>query len=36
MFVIGKNLETIPKDKYFEEVIKEYDIIEIVEFFRGG
>lgn len=36
MFVIEKNLQIVPKDKYNEIVIKENDNLEIVGFFGGG
>ena len=35
MFVVEKNLEIIPKDKY-DTKIENNDIIEIVGFFGGG
>lgn len=35
MFVVEKNLEIIPKDKY-DTKIENGDIIEIVGFFGGG
>ena len=36
MFVVEKNLEIIPKEKYSETIVKENDKIEIVGFFGGG
>ena len=35
MFVVEKNLEIIPKDKY-DTKIENNDVIEIVGFFGGG
>ena len=35
MFVVEKNLEIIPKDKY-DTKIQDNDVIEIVGFFGGG
>lgn len=36
MFVIEKNLQIIPNDKYNEVVVRENDHLEIVGFFGGG
>lgn len=36
MFVVEKNLEIVPKEKYFETEIKSGDNFEIVGFFGGG
>lgn len=36
MFVIEKNLQIIPKDKYNEIVVNPNDSLEIVGFFGGG
>lgn len=36
MIVIEKNLEIIPKEKFFETILKEGDSIEIISFVGGG
>lgn len=36
MFVVEKNLEIVPKEKYAETEIKAGDSFEIVGFFGGG
>lgn len=36
MFIIEKNLEIVPKEKYSTEKIQQGDKIELVGFFGGG
>jgi len=36
MYVVEKNLEIVPKEKYSQTNIEENDSIEIVGFFGGG
>lgn len=36
MFVVEKNLEIVPKEKYSETRVKSNDSFEIVGFFGGG
>lgn len=36
MFVVEKNLEIVPKEKYAETEVKSGDSFEIVGFFGGG
>lgn len=36
MFVVEKNLEIVPKEKYAETEVKAGDCLEIVGFFGGG
>lgn len=36
MFVIEKNLEIVPKEKYSTEKLQQGDKIELVGFFGGG
>jgi len=36
MFVVEKNLEIVPKEKYAETSVQENDCFEIVGFFGGG
>lgn len=36
MFVVEKNLEIVPKEKYTETEVKSGDSFEIVGFFGGG
>lgn len=36
MYVVEKNLEIVPKEKYSQTKIEENDSIEIVGFFGGG
>lgn len=36
MYVVEKNLEIVPKEKYSQTSVEENDSIEIVGFFGGG